>query len=94
MKTLSQKVEIRIVVEQFSFENTTVAQGTGSKWQILFLKVLGSPAKPEQLSGKHRQLPCHGHRAPPGPLSAALSSATASKCRGQTPVLESTGLGE
>lgn len=40
------KVEIRTAAEQFSFENTTIAQGTGTKWQILFPKVVGSVAKP------------------------------------------------
>lgn len=45
MKNSVQKVEIRIAAEQVSFENMTIAQGTGTKWQILFLNVLGSVAK-------------------------------------------------
>lgn len=40
-----QKVEIRTVADQFSSENMTIAQGTGTKWQILFPRAVQSGAK-------------------------------------------------
>jgi len=52
-------MEIKTVVKQFPFENLTIAQGIGTKWQTLFTKVLGSLAKPKQRcrSASMEQLP-------------------------------------
>lgn len=76
-----QKVEIRTVAEQFSFENMTIAQGTGTKWQILFPRVMGSGAKsccipaPWNVSWQVEAAPVSSAVSPAQVLSALLPPA-------------------